>query len=794
MTVRILLRRDLAAVWASVNPVLREGEAAYEIDTNRIKIGDGVTPWNNLPYALSGAAGIPGATGPAGATGATGPAGPQGPTGPKGDTGAVGPSGPRGSQGEKGEKGDKGDKGDTGASGPQGLPGLRGPQGEPGLQGPKGDKGDTGSPGLQGLPGSQGPQGLKGDKGDKGDTGAAGPAGPQGIQGPQGLQGLKGDKGDRGNTGPQGPIGPAGPQGPIGLTGPQGPRGFTGPKGDQGNQGPAGVGVPPGGTTGQILAKTSNANYATAWINNTGGGSGNSSLVQSATPPTGDNTTIWYDTNSGRIYVYYDSVWVDASPSGAVGPQGPQGIQGPQGAPGPQGPAGTGLTGWTVDINNHFVPNADNLQDIGTPTSRVRHIYVGPGSITVGNSVITESATGKLVLPGVTRGVNYTIDEVEEKGDQNYTFSSIPVIVDAAHFDILQQVLAAPQGYVPPEYSVNQLDDGEIDGITVTNNGAGLDQTVAAKMRDFMRAYVGAEQDPIANFGSTNLNDWIQIPFTVSTEAADVEYENGGADLGDFGIDGDVLEAEQMTIRTNDGDLIIQSDSDVVVRASGTDKQWQFNTSGNLELPEGGDIVDHLGNSVLGGGSGSIDGLTTVFNSNAESNEAVFNISINTNDQNDNDIKLTVYKGASNGNPALSLGRSIGGSHGDGVIAIGNNDVGFDSKAGGVYIGYGAGFNNAEEPQGYMAIAIGNRAAYNFAEDNSITLNATGQNLDPTGSGLFIKPVREDTINIAKAVYYNTTSGEFTYADPTSSAQIEIDGGNAFTIPTAEIEFDGGGA
>lgn len=55
MTVRILLRRDLASVWASINPILREGEAAYEIDTNRIKIGDGVTLWNNLPYALSGA-------------------------------------------------------------------------------------------------------------------------------------------------------------------------------------------------------------------------------------------------------------------------------------------------------------------------------------------------------------------------------------------------------------------------------------------------------------------------------------------------------------------------------------------------------------------------------------------------------------------------------------------------------------------------------------------------------------------------------------------------------------------
>ena len=39
------------------------------------------------------------------------------------------------------------------------------------------------------------------------------------------------------------------------------PRGKTGP------QGPAGPGVVPGGTTGQVLAKKSNTNYDTEWIN-----------------------------------------------------------------------------------------------------------------------------------------------------------------------------------------------------------------------------------------------------------------------------------------------------------------------------------------------------------------------------------------------------------------------------------------------------------------------------------------------------------------------------------------------
>jgi hypothetical protein len=43
-------------------------------------------------------------------------------------------------------------------------------------------------------------------------------------------------------------------------------EGPQGPEGDVGPTGPAGIGVPVGGTTGQVLAKTSATNYATAWV------------------------------------------------------------------------------------------------------------------------------------------------------------------------------------------------------------------------------------------------------------------------------------------------------------------------------------------------------------------------------------------------------------------------------------------------------------------------------------------------------------------------------------------------
>jgi len=50
MAQQIQIRGDLASVWTSVNPVLAEREFAYEMDTQSMKVGDGTTAWNSLPY------------------------------------------------------------------------------------------------------------------------------------------------------------------------------------------------------------------------------------------------------------------------------------------------------------------------------------------------------------------------------------------------------------------------------------------------------------------------------------------------------------------------------------------------------------------------------------------------------------------------------------------------------------------------------------------------------------------------------------------------------------------------
>jgi len=59
MAFRIQIRRDSSINWQAVNPILLEGEMGLDLTLNCLKIGDGVTPWNDLPYFT-----CRGATGP----------------------------------------------------------------------------------------------------------------------------------------------------------------------------------------------------------------------------------------------------------------------------------------------------------------------------------------------------------------------------------------------------------------------------------------------------------------------------------------------------------------------------------------------------------------------------------------------------------------------------------------------------------------------------------------------------------------------------------------------------------
>ena len=143
------------------------------------------------------------------------------------------------------------------------------------------------------------------------DTGATGPTGPTGPSGGSGGTGPAGPPGPAGNDGADGSNGPPGATGPTGPTGPAGPPGPTGPSGPQGVAG----------------------------------------LDIGTSPPSGPSTAgdLWWESDTGHLYVYYNDgnsdQWVAVS-------------QGPAGSPGPPG------SGFQT-VTNHTTSYTLQASDIG---------------------------------------------------------------------------------------------------------------------------------------------------------------------------------------------------------------------------------------------------------------------------------------------------------------------------------------------------------------------------------------------------------------------------------------------
>lgn len=50
----IQVKRATSTRWLELNPILEEGEPGVELNTSKMKIGDGTTAWNSLPYSGGG--------------------------------------------------------------------------------------------------------------------------------------------------------------------------------------------------------------------------------------------------------------------------------------------------------------------------------------------------------------------------------------------------------------------------------------------------------------------------------------------------------------------------------------------------------------------------------------------------------------------------------------------------------------------------------------------------------------------------------------------------------------------
>lgn len=218
----------------------------------------------------------------------------------------------------------------------------------------------------------------------------------------------------------------------VGPTGPTGPAGYEGADGAQG----------PAGEPGKFI-------------------------VSASPPSTPEEGDAWFNSTNSRLYMYYDSYWVEAS-APIAGPTGPSGIAGPTG---PIGPQGVFLVSDTMPMT---AVSGDAWFD--SSTSRT-YVYMNNAWVEVIGAAGPAGADG---LDGADGGFD-TAQAVENKS-ANYTIQSTDagkLIMNSAAITITVQGLSVGQQVDFFQNSSSQITFTPGSGITIVSKDSKL-KTAAA--------------------------------------------------------------------------------------------------------------------------------------------------------------------------------------------------------------------------------------------------------------------------------------------------------------------------
>lgn len=411
------------------------------------------------------------------------------------------------------------------------------------------------------------------------------------------------------------------------------------------------------------------------------------------------------------------------------------------------------ITSGTATFGN-IIPSANVTYSLGNEQYQWRDLWVSNNTIYIGNTPITVSGNSLLVNGATVSGGS--ADRLVN-GDNSAILNSDGSLTFPNNLNITQ------------DGGTSIIGKSGVGTLTQEGPGGTISETTTTGSQVEIEPYtvvIGSKQTVVSDDGIVTATDIAgsKLEIGLSTMKMESYAEPEGPNNTAYsrvyteGTTAGLKAAVQDVYGTIYSSVEVEGGTAVIRTTDGAlERQWTFGATGDLTLPAGGDILDSNGDSVLG-----VAGLygNTDYTPEVEG-DVFYQLDI------DENIVLNVYLRSgqeSDGGPGILLGSGDSSKHRSGVIAIGNGDVGSNSKRGGVYIGAEAGFNNDKSPQGEYAIAIGAKAAREFAPDNSIALNATGIELNPTGAGLFVAPITEDVSNTTKSLYYNTATKEITYA------------------------------
>jgi hypothetical protein len=238
-------------------------------------------------------------------------------------------------------------------------------------------------------------------------------------------------------------------------------------------------------------------------------------------------------------------------------------------------------------VSQNIVPNDDLTYNLGSETNRWHSLYVGSGSIYVGDAVISATTNGQIILPGVYDPTDHQAVEVYPEGgilqDRTWGAPQNAKLIDAFTWAALggQPGISIPEAWIRATYSATLDAEGYISGATVATGGNEYSDAVingvvdvATICTDFMYVYIGLVADPFVDFIP---EDWGQIPFAVRCQSTNV---NLSTTIGESVSYNDLSDLPNQDLNTTD------SVEFNVITATSVDTPLLTN-SGNLGITVG---------------------------------------------------------------------------------------------------------------------------------------------------------------------------------------------------------------
>ena len=240
-------------------------------------------------------------------------------------------------------------------------------------------------------------------------------------------------------------------------------------------------------------------------------------------------------------------------------------------------------------VSQNIVPDGDIVYNLGSPTNRWHSLYVGSGSVYIGDAKLSATTAGAIILPGVYDPTGHQAVEVyAEPGigqDRTWGAPQNVKLIDAFTWAALGGIPGTqiPSGWERATYSATLDNEGYISGGSVVTGGNEYSDTdingvndVATICTDYMYVYIGLAADPFAPFVSS---DWTQVPFAVRCQATTVVLSEV---IGQSVSYNDLVNLPDQDLNTTNSVEFAGITTPSITNSTNT---WSFGADGALDFP-----------------------------------------------------------------------------------------------------------------------------------------------------------------------------------------------------------------